>query len=43
VHATAEALARLAQARTDFLAATHITKLDEAPEQDGDLVVVATF
>jgi valyl-tRNA synthetase len=43
VHATPDALARLAQARGDFLAATHIAKLDEAPAPDGDLVVVATF
>src|SRR5256885_4827136 len=43
VHRTPDALARLAPARTDFLAATHITKLDEAPAPDGDLVVVSTF
>jgi valyl-tRNA synthetase len=43
VHATPDALARLAQVRTDFLAATHIVKLDEIPDPDGDLVVVATF
>src|SRR5256885_1215700 len=43
VHRTPDALARLAPARTDFLATTHIVKLDEAPAPDGGLVVVCAF
>jgi len=43
VRATPDALARLAAARTDFLAATHIVKLDEAPSADGDLALLTTF
>jgi valyl-tRNA synthetase len=43
VRATPDALARLAAARGDFLAATHIVTLDEAPAEDGDLALVTTF
>jgi len=43
VHAAPGELARLAQARSDFLAATHITELDEVTEPDRELTVVCRF
>ncbi len=43
VRASAPELARLAQARTDFLAATHIVKLEEAVTDAGELTVVCTW
>ena len=43
VHGTVEELARLARARGDFLAATHIGTLDEVGEPDRELTVVCRF
>jgi valyl-tRNA synthetase len=43
VHGTGEELARLARARADFLAATHITSLDEVAEPDRELTLVVSF
>jgi valyl-tRNA synthetase len=43
VHATLDDLSRLARARADFLAATHIGTLDEVSEPDRELALVCRF
>ena len=43
VHGPADELARLARARADFLAATHIGTLDEVAGPDRELTVICSF